>query len=67
VRTCQKVFQGRMVLEEEEDNLVKVVAGILEREKGQINKVLIVAYILSAPTIISIVGLELDPTSLSFV
>jgi hypothetical protein len=61
------VFQGRMVLEEEEDNLVKVVAGILEREKGQINKVLIVAYILSPPTIISIVGLELDPTSLSFV
>jgi hypothetical protein len=34
------VFQRRMVLEEEEDNLVKVVAGILEREKGQINKVL---------------------------
>jgi hypothetical protein len=61
------VFQGRMVLEEEEANLVKVVAGILEREKGQINKVLIVAYILSPPTIISIVGLELDPTSLSFV
>jgi hypothetical protein len=56
-----------MVLEEEEDNLVKVVAGTLEREKGQINKVLIVAYILSPPTIISIVGLELDPTSLSFV
>jgi hypothetical protein len=40
VRICQKVFQRRMVLEEEEANLVKVVVGLLEREKVQISRVL---------------------------
>ncbi len=36
---CQKVFQRKMVLEEEEDNLVKVAVGILESEKEQIDKI----------------------------
>ena len=36
---CQKVFQRRMVLEEEEDRLAKVVAGILESEKEQIDRI----------------------------
>ena len=35
---CQKVFQRRMVLEEEGGNLVKVSVGILEREKVQKDK-----------------------------
>jgi hypothetical protein len=51
-----------MALEEEEDNRVKVAAGIPEREKGQINKFFIIAYALSTPTTISIDGLTLDPT-----
>ena len=40
MRICQKVFQRRMVLEEEEANLAKVVAELLEREKVQISEVL---------------------------
>ena len=37
---CQKVFQRKMVLEEEEVNLAKAVVGLLEREKVQISRVL---------------------------
>ena len=40
MRICQKVFQRRMVLEEEEANRAKVVVGLLEREKVQISRVL---------------------------
>jgi hypothetical protein len=61
------VFQRRMALEEDEDNRVKVAAGIREREKGQINKFFIIAYALSTPTTTSIDGLELDPTRRPFV
>ena len=38
VNMCQKVFQRKMVLEEEEGNLVKVAVGILESEKEQIDE-----------------------------
>jgi len=38
VQTCQKVFQKKMVLEEEEGNLEKVVVEILERGKEQTDK-----------------------------
>ena len=34
---CQKVFQRKMVLEEEEGNLEKVAVEILESEKEQID------------------------------
>jgi hypothetical protein len=36
---CQKVFQRKMVLEEEEGNLVEVAVGILESEKEQIDEI----------------------------
>ena len=39
VNMCQKVFQRKMVLEEEEGNLVKVAVGILESEKEQIDEI----------------------------
>ena len=35
---CQKVFQRKMVLEEEKGNLVKVAVGILGNEKEQIDE-----------------------------
>jgi hypothetical protein len=38
VRLCQKEFQRRIVLEEEEGNLAKVAVEILEREKEQTDK-----------------------------
>ena len=37
VNMCQKVFQRKMVLEEEEGNPVEVAVGILESEKVQID------------------------------
>ena len=39
VNKCQKVFQRKMVLEEEEGNLVEVAVGILESEKEQIDEI----------------------------
>ena len=39
VNMCQKVFQRKMVLEEEEGNLVEVAVGILESEKEQIDEI----------------------------
>ena len=39
VNMCQKVFQRKMVLEEEEGNLVEVAVGILESEKEQIGEI----------------------------
>jgi hypothetical protein len=36
---CQKVFQRKMALEEEEDNPVRVAAGIHESEKEQIDEI----------------------------
>jgi hypothetical protein len=39
VNMCQKVFQRKMALEEEEGNRVEVAVGILESEKEQIDKI----------------------------
>jgi hypothetical protein len=39
VNICQKVFQRKMALEEEEGNLVEVAVGILESEKEQIDEI----------------------------
>jgi len=36
---CQKAFQRKTVLEEEEANLVEVAVGILESEKEQIDEI----------------------------
>ena len=61
VNMCQKVFQRKMVLEEEEGNLVEVAVGILEREKEQIAKGwFIITYTLSVRALIDS-RLELNP------
>jgi hypothetical protein len=39
VNICQKVFQRKRALEEEEGNLVEVAVGILESEKEQIDEI----------------------------
>jgi hypothetical protein len=39
VNICQKVFQRKMALVEEEGNLVEVAVGILESEKEQIDEI----------------------------